>query len=71
MPPPKRKRGAENVVYQGQGLSPAASAAEDAGQIWDLFFTPEILNIIVRHTNRYLRKATTMPNKIFPGTANK
>jgi hypothetical protein len=33
-------------------LSERAAAVTNAGQAWDLFFTDEILNIIVENTNR-------------------
>jgi hypothetical protein len=36
----------------GPRLSPSAAEAASAGQIWEMFFTEEILNIIVENTNR-------------------
>jgi hypothetical protein len=36
----------------GPRLSPSAAEAASAGQIWEMFFTEEILNIIVEKTNR-------------------
>jgi hypothetical protein len=38
--------------FSGPKLSPSAAASNTAGQIWELFFTEEILNIIVENTNR-------------------
>jgi hypothetical protein len=36
----------------GQGLFPAAATATDAGEIWSLFWTEEMLDLTVLHTNR-------------------
>jgi hypothetical protein len=42
-----------NYLLLGPRLSLSASEAASAGQIWELFFTEEILNIIVENTNRW------------------
>jgi hypothetical protein len=41
-----------NYLLVGPRLSPSAAEAVSAGQIWELFFTKEILNIILENTNR-------------------
>jgi hypothetical protein len=41
-----------NYSYPGPTLSEKAAAVTSAGQAWDLFFTDEMLNIIVDNTNR-------------------
>jgi hypothetical protein len=42
----------------GQTLSPQAATASSAGELFDLFFSAEMMDLIVRHTNRYRRYRT-------------
>jgi hypothetical protein len=41
-----------NFVILGQELSAEAAATTSAGEIFDLFFTNAMLEIIVLHTNK-------------------
>ncbi len=38
--------------YSGQTLSQAAEKASNSGEIWNLFFTEEMLDLMVKWTNK-------------------
>ncbi|MFN9981754.1 MAG: hypothetical protein ACK53Y_17645, partial [bacterium] len=40
----------------GQGLFPTAAAARSAGELWSLFWTEEMKEITILHTNRRIYK---------------
>lgn len=45
------RRGPENIMGKPQQLSAEAQAAKTNGQLWSLFITPEILEVIEKYTN--------------------
>jgi hypothetical protein len=49
--------------FLGQGLFPAATAAKDADELWGLFWTEEILELIIQHTNRRVYKMMEQMNQ--------
>lgn len=49
--PPRGRRGPENLPRKPRALSEEAKAAVEPVQLWQLFFTEDMLNILVVHTN--------------------
>jgi hypothetical protein len=45
-PPATTKLGAENIMTKPEKLSAEAAAAETEGDLWSLFFTPEVEAVI-------------------------
>jgi hypothetical protein len=45
-----------SVFFSGQQLSREAASATTAGEIFNLFFSPEMLDTMVYHTNRCVYK---------------
>jgi hypothetical protein len=46
----------KNFVFLGQGLFPAAAAARSADELWGLFWTEEMRELTITHTNRRIMK---------------
>jgi hypothetical protein len=44
------------LVFLGQGLFPAAAAARGADELWGLFWTEEMRELTINHTNRRIIK---------------
>lgn len=51
------KQGPENIMSKPERLSKEALAAETAGDFWSLFFTDELLRILVDSTNEKIEEA--------------
>jgi hypothetical protein len=45
-----------NFFFSGQGLFPAAAAARGADELWGLFWTEEMRELTITHTNRRIMK---------------
>lgn len=45
-----------NIVFHVPGNKPEAKGILDELEVWRLFFTPNILNVIVKHTNEKIRE---------------
>ena len=50
--PPTRRAAPEDIMTKKQQISPAASEAVTPGQLFNLFFTDTMLDLIVDNTNR-------------------
>jgi hypothetical protein len=55
--PVMTKQGPENIMSKPERLSKEALAAETAGDFWSLFFTDELLRILVDSTNEKIEEA--------------
>ena len=52
LPIRRGRRTPENQLDVGEGISDQAKAAESTADLWSLFFTDEILDLIVTYTNQ-------------------
>jgi hypothetical protein len=55
VPPPSRRLGPENIMSKGRTLSKEAQEAKKPIEFWELFFTAEMLDLIVDHTNEKIQ----------------
>ncbi len=51
IPPPPRRLAPENIMTKPRTLSREAQDAEKPIEFWELFFTDEMLDVTVKHTN--------------------
>jgi hypothetical protein len=55
--PATRKRGPEDIMSKPEKISDEALAAQSAGDMWSIFFTEEMLRIIVDCTNEKIEES--------------
>lgn len=48
----------ENIVFQSPGVKNIAQSAEKALEIWKLFFSDLVIDIIIKNTNKYVQSIT-------------
>ena len=56
-PPPPRRLAPENIMSKGRTLSEEAKAAETPKELWQLFFTDEMLDLVVERTNQKIAES--------------
>jgi hypothetical protein len=52
VPPASRRRGPEDITHRPRTLSGEAQQAEKPIEFWQLFFTDQMLDLIMEHTNQ-------------------
>lgn len=55
-PPPPRKLGPENIMTKPRRLSREAQEADTTLELWKLFFTEKMLDLIVERTNQKIEE---------------
>lgn len=56
-PPPPGRLAPENIMSKGRTLSSQAQAAKTPQELWQLFFTDEMLDLIVERTNEKIAES--------------